>query len=76
VTAPDGEHAADAARRAQREHHAGPIWLIAPRAARAARSSREVGRRHRLAGGQHLAGQGVAGRQHQGAGRVRAVTIA
>ena len=76
VTAPDGEHAADVARRAEREHHRGPD--LAHRAAGGlggALVGGEVGRRHRLAGGQHLAGQGVAGRQHQAAGRVRAVTV-
>ena len=76
MAAPDGEHAADVARRAEREHHRGPD--LAHRAAGGlggALVGGEVGRRHRLAGGQHLAGQGLAGRQHQAAGRVRAVAV-
>jgi hypothetical protein len=35
----------------------------------------EVGRRHRLAGDQNAAGQGLAGRQHQAAGRIGAIAL-
>ncbi len=76
VTAPDGEHAADVARRAEREHDRGPD--VAHRAAGGLGGPLvvgEVGRCHRLARGQHPPGQGLAGRQHQAADRVCAVAL-
>ena len=55
---------------------AAPIWLIAPRAARATRSSwAKSSEVDRLAAGQHPPGQRLIGRQHQAAGRVGAVAV-
>ena len=76
VAATDGKHATDVARHAEREHHRGPN--LAHRAAGRRRGplvGGEVGRRHRLARGQHPAGQRLAGQQHQPADRVGPVTI-
>jgi hypothetical protein len=73
VHAPDGQHAADVARRAQREHDRGAdVAHHAAGGRGGAIVGGEVGGRHRLPGGQHLPRQRLAGREHQAARGVRA----
>ena len=66
VAAPDGEHAADVPRRAEREDGRGPDLAHGGAGGRVgALVGGQVGRRVRFPGGQDQAGQGPAGRQDE-----------
>ncbi len=76
LAAGHGQHAAHVAGRAEREQHGGPdVPHRAPGDLGGPLVDREVLHRDRLAGGEHLAGQRPAGREHQSPGLGGAVPL-